>query len=107
MFGILVEALRVRLQQGGHLVDKRTGAPGAYPVHPLVYASGKIDDFGIFAAQFYGYVGLGGFGLERRGHGYHFLGERDGQMAGEGQAAGTGYAGEGCGFPQLLAGPGK
>ncbi len=35
IFRIFVEARRIRLQQGGHLVDERTGTAGTDPVHAL------------------------------------------------------------------------
>ena len=47
----LVEAARVGVQQGCHLVDERARAAGAGAVHALLDAVVEIDDLGVLAAQ--------------------------------------------------------
>ena len=86
----VVEALRVRLQQGGHLVDKRAGATGAHAVHPFLQAAGKIDDLGVLAAQLNGHIRLRIALFQRRGHGHHLLHKGDVQRAAQIDGAGAG-----------------
>ena len=77
MFRILIESCRIGLQQGGHLINKGTGAAGADSIHALVNAAGKIDDFRIFSAQFDGHISLGSEVLQSSSHGYYFLNKRN------------------------------
>ena len=56
--GILIEAGSVCLQKARHLIDERAGSAGADAVHPLLDAVGKVDDLGVLAAKFDGYVCL-------------------------------------------------
>ena len=82
--------------------------PGADAVHALLdVAPLKVDDLGVLAAQFNGYVRLGGVVLQCRGNGDDLLDKGDFQMVGQGQAAGTGdYRADGE-FPQLFTGLGQ
>ncbi len=53
IFGIFIQARSVCLQKRGHLIDERAGSAGTDTVHPLFHiAAFKINDFGVFAAQF-------------------------------------------------------
>ena len=63
----------IGLQQGGHLVDEGAGAAGANTVHALFQTAVKINDLGVFAAQFDGHIGLGSHLLQGRGYCNHFL----------------------------------
>ena len=47
----LVEAARVGVQQGCHLVDERARTAGAGAVHALLDAVVEVDDLGVLAAQ--------------------------------------------------------
>ena len=88
--GVVVQALGVGLQQGGHLIDKGTGASGADAVHALVDASGEIDDLGVLASQLDGHIALGRVILERGRNCNHLLDKGNLQVPGNAQAAGAG-----------------
>ena len=104
MSGIIVQARRVRLEQGSHLVDKGSRASRAYSIHALVDAAGEVDDLGVLAAQLDGHIGLGRVVLKRGGHGHHLLDEGNLQMMGERQSAGTGDHGDNLHGPGLFPG---
>ena len=53
----LVEAARVGVQQGCHLVDEGARAAGAGAVHTLLDTVVKVDDLGVLAAQLDGDIG--------------------------------------------------
>ena len=91
MFCIIIEAGSVRLEQGRHLVNKRTGASRTDSVHSLVDASGEINNFCVLTAQLDGHIGLRREVLKRRGHGHYLLDKGNLQMGGEGEPSGTGY----------------
>ena len=77
VFRVFIQAGRVRLQKGRHLVDERAGASGADAVHTLFHVAAlEVDDLGVLAAQLDGHVRLRRVVLQRRGHGDHFLNER-------------------------------
>ena len=85
---VLVQAGRVRLQEGSHLVDEGPCTARADTVHALLDITVfKIDDLGVFTAQFDGDIGLGRDLFQRSGYGYDLLHKGDLQMAGQGQAA--------------------
>ena len=91
MLGIFIQAGGVRLQKGCHLVDEGAGSSGAYTVHTLLHVSVfKINDFGVFAAQFDGHISLRRVMFQRGGYGNHFLDEVHTQVFCQGKAAGTG-----------------
>ena len=77
IFRVFIEAHGVCLKQGRHLVDKGTGASGADPIHALVDAAGKVNDFRVLAAQLDGDVSLRRKVLERGGHSHDFLDKRN------------------------------
>ena len=60
----LVEAARVGVQQGCHLIDERARAAGAGTVHALLDAVVEVDDLGVLAAQLDGDVGGRDEGLD-------------------------------------------
>ena len=60
----LVEAARVGVQQGRHLVDERARTAGASAVHALLDAVIEVDDLGVLAAQLDGDVGGRDEGLD-------------------------------------------
>ncbi len=69
VLGVLVETGCVCLQQGRHLVDERTCAAGADTVHALFHIPVlKVDDLGVFPAQFNSYIRLGRDLFERGGY---------------------------------------
>ena len=91
----MLEAERVQLvggdvQQGGHLVDKGPGAPGAGAVHPLLQPAGQENDFGILAAQLHHHVGVGDESLHRPRGGKNLLNEGDAGGVCHPQAGGAG-----------------
>ena len=84
LLGVLVESLRVRLQKGGHLVDKRTGAAGTGSVHTLLYiAVFKIDYLGVLTAKFNCNVCFRRQCLDCLRFSYDLLHKRDAQMISE------------------------
>ena len=105
--GVIVEAAGVRLKQGGHLVDEGTGAAGTDAVHPLIDASGKIDDLGILASKLDGNVTLGRIVRKGRGHRHHLLNEGGPQMTGDAESAGACDRRTEQYLPQLLLRLGK
>ena len=95
VFGIFVQPGRICLQQGSHLVDERTGAAGADTVHALLnVAVFKIDDLGIFSAQFDRHIRLRGEEPDGRRDGNNFLCKRNLQIVRQRQAAAPGDHGE-------------
>ncbi len=60
----LVEAARVGVQQGCHLIDERACAAGAGAVHALLDAVVEVDDLGVLAAQLDGDIGGRDEGLD-------------------------------------------
>ena len=60
----LIEAARVGVQQGCHLVDERARAAGAGAVHALLDAVVEVDDLGVLAAQLDGDIGGRDKGLD-------------------------------------------
>ncbi len=91
--GCFVEALRVGLQQGGHLVDEGAGAAGAHAVHPLIQAALEVDDLCVLASQFNGDVCLRRGGFQGGGHSHHLLDELDSKGLSQIDGSGTGNAG--------------
>ncbi len=90
IFGVLVHAGGIRLQEGGHLVDEGAGAAGADTVHPLLnIAVFEIDDLRVLAAQLYGDVCLGSKVVEGARYGDHLLHEGNPQTLCQGQTAGA------------------
>ena len=69
----LVEAARVGVQQGCHLVDERARAAGAGAVHALLDAVVKVDDLGVLTAQLDGDIGGRDEGLDGALAGDDFL----------------------------------
>ena len=103
--GIFIQSRGVRLQQRGHLVDKRSCASGADAVHPLLDVSPfKIDDFRVLAAQLDGHIRLGRVVLQGRGDGDYFLDKGHLQMVGQSQSAGACDHRADGNPPQLFAG---
>ena len=90
MLGHFVEAGRIRIQQGGHLVDECAGAARARTVHALLRGGLQIRDFRILATEFDDDVGLRDFLVNRAGFGDDFLDEGHVDVVGERQAAGAG-----------------
>ena len=69
----LIEAARVGVQQGCHLVDERARAAGAGAVHALLDTVVEVDDLGVLAAQLDGDVGGRDEGLDGAFAGDDFL----------------------------------
>ena len=90
----LVEAARVGVQQGCHLVDERTRAAGAGAVHALLDAVVEIDDLGVLAAQLDGDIGGRDEGLDGTLAGDDLLDKLQVEPLGQQQAA---RAGNGAG----------
>ena len=93
----LVEAARVGVQQGCHLVDERARAAGAGAVHALLDAVVEIDDLGVLAAQLDGNVGGRDKSLDSALAGDDLLDKLQIEPLGQQQAAragdGTGHLG--------------
>src|SRR5699024_10548146 len=88
---VLVEAGCIRLEQGRHLVDKRTGTSGTDSVHTLLYIPAfKINDLGILTAKLDGNVCLRRVILERSGYRDDLLDKWHAQVLGQCQAAAPG-----------------
>ena len=90
MLGHVVEASRVGVEQGGHLVDERAGAACAGTVHALFRSRLQICDLGVLTAKFDNDVGLRIFLVDGAGLGDDLLHERHMEIIGQGKAAGTG-----------------
>ncbi len=88
--GQLVEARRVGVQQGGHLVDEGPGAAGARAVHPLLGNRLEVGDLGVLAAEFQQDVGVRVPVLDRGGLGHHLLDEGDVEGVGGAQPGRSG-----------------
>ena len=89
--GQSVEALRVGIEKGRHLIDEGPGAARAGFVHALFHSAGEECDFGVLPSQLYGDVGVrnnmpdaGGRGddLLHKGQ-IHFLRQGYGARTGE------------------------
>ena len=89
VFGILIQAGSVRLQKRGHLIDERAGTAGADTVHALVDAAGKVNDLRVLAAELDRNVGLRCVILQCSGDRHDFLEERNVQMCGDRETAGS------------------
>ena len=83
----LVEAARVGVEQGGHLVDERARATGAGAVHALLDAVIEVDDLGVLAAQLNGNVGGRDEGLDGALAGDDLLDKLQVEPLGQQQAA--------------------
>ena len=75
-----LQAQRVQLvggdiEQGGHLIDKGPGAPGAGAVHPLVDTAVEKDDLGVLAPQLDDGAGVRLQGAHHLAGGEHLLNE--------------------------------
>ena len=90
----LVEAARVGVQQGCHLVDERARTAGAGAVHALLDAVVKVDDLGVLAAQLDGDIGGRNEGLDGTLAGDDLLDKLQVEPLGQQQAA---RAGNGAG----------
>ncbi len=90
----LVEAARVGVQQGGHLIDERARTAGAGAVHALLDAVVEVDDLGVLAAQLDGDIGGRDEGLDGALTGDDLLDELQVEPLGQQQAA---RAGNGAG----------
>ena len=90
----LVEAARVGVQQGCHLVDERARTAGAGAVHALLNAVVEVDDLGVLAAQLDGDVGGRDKGLDGAFAGDDLLDKLQVEPLGQQQAA---RAGNGAG----------
>ena len=86
----LVEAARVGVQQGCHLIDERARAAGAGAVHALLDAVVKVDDLGVLAAQLDGDIGGRDEGLDGTLAGNDLLDKLQVEPLGQQQAARTG-----------------
>ena len=86
----LVEAARVGVQQGCHLIDERARATGAGAVHALLDAVVEVDDLGVLAAQLDGDVGGRDKGLDGALAGDDLLDKLQVEPLGQQQAARTG-----------------
>ena len=64
------------------MVYEGAGAACADSIHPLINTAGEVNDLGILAAQFNGYVSLGRVVLKGGSHGYHLLDKGGLQMGG-------------------------
>ena len=90
MFRVLVQALRVCLQKGSHLVDERTCAARTGSVHSLLnIAVFKINDFRVFATKFNSDIGFRSDLLYSSCLCDNLLLERDAEMIRERKTAGT------------------
>ena len=90
----LVEAARVGVQQGCHLVDERARTTGAGAVHALLDAVVEVDDLGVLAAQLDGDIGGRDEGLDGTLAGDDLLDKFQVEPLGQQQAA---RAGNGAG----------
>ncbi len=88
--GELVQAGRVRVQQGGHLVDERAGPTGARAVHPLLGNGVEVGDLGVLAAELDDHVRVRIKAPDRGRLRDHLLHERQPERVGHGQATGSG-----------------
>ena len=82
----LVESRGVGVQQGGHLVDERTGSAGARAVHALFRYRFEVGDLGVLTTELQQDVGIGVPVLHRSGLGHDLLDERDSQGIGSAQS---------------------
>ena len=86
----LVEAARVGVQQGCHLIDERARTAGAGAVHALLDAVVEVDDLGVLAAELDGAVGLRNEGLHGALGGNDLLDKLQVKPLGKQHAAGAG-----------------
>ena len=90
----LVEAARVGVQQGCHLIDECARTAGAGAVHALLDAVVEVDDLGVLAAQLDGDIGGRDKGLDSTLAGDDLLDKLQVEPLGQQQAA---RAGNGAG----------
>ncbi len=88
--GVFVQSGGIRLDQGRHLIDKRTCAAGADAVHTLFYISVfKINNLCVFAAQFDCHIRLRRVVIQGGRDGNDFLNKRDVYMFCERKTSGA------------------
>ena len=75
MLGHVVEARRVGVEQGGHLVDERAGAACAGTVHALFRSRLEIGDFCVFTTKLDDHISLRIFLVNGFGFGDDLLNE--------------------------------
>ena len=80
----------IHRKEGGHAVDKGTGAAGAGAVHSLVHAVSKIGDFLIFPAQLDNHIGVGMESFNRLRFRQNLLTEGEPHQLGQSHAAAAG-----------------
>ena len=91
VFGHFVQAGRISVQQGRHVVDERAGAAGADSVHALFHRRTEVGDLGVLAAQFDRRVGVGNQVADGGGGSDHFLDEGEAERLGDADAGGPGH----------------
>ena len=87
--GQLVEAGRIGIKEGCHLIDERTCTTGAGLVHTLFNATRKEGDFSILTAEFYCDIHIRNAPAYAFGRSYDFLNEGDSELLGQGDSTGT------------------
>ena len=80
----------IRLDQGCHLIDKRTGTTGTDTIHTLFHTAGQIHQLCIFSAQLNDHIRLRVQLSYRTYHRNNFLHKRDLQTLCQLQAAASG-----------------
>ena len=91
IFGKFIQAGCIRLDEGRHLVDERTGTAGTDSVHTLLNVTAfEVDDLGIFAAELDRNICLWCIMLQSSRYRDYLLYKRNSKMFGKGQSAGTG-----------------
>ena len=88
----LVHLVGTHFQQGGHLVDKGTGAAGTAAVHAHLGTVGQKQDLGILTAQLDHAVGGRHKALDRHAGGEHLLHKGHAAAVGQTHAGRTGDA---------------
>ena len=88
--GELVQLVHGDVHEGGHLVDKGPGAPGAGAVHALLQGAAEEDDFGVLAPQLDHRVSVRDVGVYRRGGGVYLLHKVQPRGLGHPQPGGAG-----------------
>ncbi|MNW57664.1 hypothetical protein D3C74_354860 [compost metagenome] len=77
LLGKGIQARRVGLQQGSHLIDECSCATCTGRVHPLLDAPAEIDNLGVLAAQLDSGIALGDQLADRLRAGDDLLHKRD------------------------------
>ena len=91
IFCIFIEPGSISLDQGRHLINKRAGSSGTDAVHALLdVAALEVDDLRVLATQFDRYIRLRCSVCQCGRDTDDLLDERNVQMFGECQTAGTG-----------------